>query len=198
MYRAFIATVFPDQCASCGLPGSGLCEGCFSGGGALTFDLTTLRVHALGSYDGALRRAVLALKDGRRDVAAALAALLAARVPAGATLVPVRTTAARRRIRGIDGVEYVARSIAERADVRVCSALACVGADAQRGRSRAQRVEARDRFWCEARLVAGAGVVLVDDVCTTGTTLEDCAGALRRAGARVSQAFVVAAAKREG
>jgi predicted amidophosphoribosyltransferase len=37
-------------------------------------------------------------------------------------------------------------------------------------------------------------VTLVDDVCTTGTTLEDCAATLRAAGAIVSQALVIAVA----
>ncbi|MGB6986769.1 MAG: phosphoribosyltransferase family protein, partial [Candidatus Aquilonibacter sp.] len=66
--------------------------------------------------------------------------------------------------------------------------------DAQRGRSRGDRLAARGRVWCDAGLVRGRSVTLIDDVCTTGTTLEDCAAALRAAGAVVSQALVIAIA----
>ncbi|HTV92743.1 MAG TPA: ComF family protein [Verrucomicrobiae bacterium] len=198
MFHAIVDAFFPPQCAGCNAVGTGLCARCFP------FDeppllrvLPTLRVYALGEYRGALRRAVLALKDGRRDVARALGERLAALISAPMLLVPVRTTATRRRVRGIDGVEYVARVATRRTGATVACALDPIGRDAQRGRSRSQRLSARNRFWCDGGLVAGRAVTLIDDVCTTGTTLEDCAAALRGAGAIVSQALVVAVANDE-
>ncbi|HUA09203.1 MAG TPA: phosphoribosyltransferase family protein [Candidatus Acidoferrales bacterium] len=198
MLHALLDLVFPPQCAACNATGNGLCLRCVSPDAPpLVRVLPTLRAYALGAYAGALRRAVLALKDGRRDVALALGERLAAMASAPMLLVPVRTTAARRRVRGIDGVEYMARVAARRTGATVCSALEPVRGDAQRGRSRAERLAARERFWCDARLVRGRSVTLVDDVCTTGTTLEDCAAALRGAGAVVSQALVIAVANDE-
>ena len=137
MFHALLDAIFPPQCAGCSAIGIGLCERC------LPFDeppllrvLPTLRVYALGDYRGALRRAVLALKDGRRDVAQALGERLAAMISAPMLLVPVRTTRARRRVRGIDGVEYVARIAARRTGASVACALEPIRGDAQRGRSR--------------------------------------------------------------
>ena len=157
--------------------------------------LPTLRVTASGFYEGALRSAVLALKDGRRDVADALAQRLAPFLEAGALLVPVPTTAKRRRVRGIDGVELIARRAAQASGARVAAALVQRAGDTQRGRSRAARLTAVGRFECVPGAVAAHRVILVDDVCTTGATLRDCAAALRAAGGRVEQAVVVAVTK---
>jgi predicted amidophosphoribosyltransferase len=198
MFHALLDAIFPPQCAGCNTSGSGLCERCFSPDEPpLLRMLPTLRVYALGEYHGPLRSAVLALKDGRRDVARALGERLAAMISAPMLLVPVRTTRTRRHVRGIDGVEYIARVAARRTGATVACALEPIRGDAQRGRSRSQRLSARNRFWCDAGLVAGRSVTLVDDVCTTGTTLEDCAAALRSGGAIVSQALVVAVANDE-
>jgi predicted amidophosphoribosyltransferase len=181
-WRALLDFVFPAQCASCNAIGAGLCNACRPDGKAVAVYLPSLRVAAVAAYEGSLRAAVLALKDGRRDVAEALGRITAPLVPSGATLVPVPTTVKRRRVRGLDGVALVAL------DQR--------SGDAQRGRSRVQRLAAQGRFACNAAGVAGRRVTLFDDVCTTGSTLRDCADAIREAGGVVDDAIVVAVAKR--
>jgi predicted amidophosphoribosyltransferase len=186
--------LFPPQCAACNVPGSGFCETCARSVPILV-NFPMLRVRALGAYDGALRAAVLALKDGRRDVAEALGRNVARLVDAGSVLVPIPTTARRRRVRGLDGVALVARFAAERANGHVVCALEQRAGDAQRGRSRSERLAARGRFACDPAGVAARRITLVDDVCTTGSTLRDCANAVREAGGLVEDAVVVAVTK---
>jgi predicted amidophosphoribosyltransferase len=194
-WRDILDLVFPAQCAGCNAIGRGLCEACAPSSRPIHIRLHLLRVRALGIYEETLRSAVLALKDGRCDVAEALGALLAQVVEPGVTLVPVPTTAARRRARGIDGVVLMAQVAGRIAGVPVADVLRQQAGDTQRGRSRVERLSARHRFVCLALPSTSLRVILVDDVCTTGATLEDCAAAVRAAGGLVQGALVVAAAK---
>jgi predicted amidophosphoribosyltransferase len=156
--------------------------------------LEALPVVAYGAYEGTLRSAVLALKDGRRDVAEALGERLALLIGHSTQLVPVPTTAKRRRARGMDGVAVIAAEAARRAGASLTEALVQHAGDAQRGRTRGERLQARNRFCC-AHAFEGHSVTLIDDVCTTGATLSDCARAIEAAGGRVEGAVVVAATK---
>ena len=114
VWRAVLDFVFPAQCAACNALGSGLCGIC------VPPDATPIRarvrsvpVVAHGWYEDALRAAILAVKDGRRDVAETLGERVAPLIAPDALLVPVPTTAKRRRIRGMDGVALVAERAAE-------------------------------------------------------------------------------------
>jgi predicted amidophosphoribosyltransferase len=188
--------VFPAQCAACNALGSGLCSICLPPAKLpMRLRVFCVSVTAYGWYEGALRAAILALKDGRRDVAEALGERVAPLVERGALLVPVPTSAKRLRVRGIDGVALVADRAATLAGARVVPVLKQRGGGPQRGKNRDQRLAARGRFVCDAGAIAGTRVVLVDDVCTTGATLEDCVRAVTAAGGVVSGAVVVAATK---
>jgi len=174
--------------------GSALCGSCAPPFAAFTVAHPLLHVIATGWYEDALRSAVLALKDGRRDVAEALGARIAPAIAFGSLLVPVPTTRARLRTRGVDGVALVASTAACFSNATVLRTLEHCGGDMQRGRSRDERLAARDRFRARDAL-QGRACTLVDDVCTTGATLSDCALAIRRAGGTVTGAVVVAATK---
>ncbi len=156
-WRQLLDLLFPPQCASCNALGSGLCSSCAPSGETIRVRFPGLAVTALGAYEDGLRAAVLALKDGRRDVAEALGAAVAPLVAPRALLVPIPTTARRRRVRGMDGVAVVAAHAASIAGGGVIAALTQRLGDAQRGRSRTERLAARGRFACRRRASPGRG-----------------------------------------
>jgi ComF family protein len=143
------------------------------------------------AYEGVARDAMHALKfHAARPLATVMAAQIAANAPPallapGAALVAVPAHPGRRRRRGFDPAELLARALARRSGLPLVAALRRSGAPATRqlGASRELR-RAPGRLGFSARGPAPPTVVLIDDVHTTGATLGDCARALRAGGAR--------------
>jgi ComF family protein len=157
---------------------------------------------AAGAYDGSLRAIVHALKyEGRRSLAKPLAALMRSRcgrlLADADCLVPVPLHPSRRRARGFNQALDLARWLASDR-VPVCQALRRVRATpTQTGLPAAQRHRnMRDAFGYSRRALPlpGSVVVLVDDVSTTGATLEACAKVLRELGAGEIRAVTAARA----
>jgi ComF family protein len=155
------------------------------------------RARAIGAYDGALRAIVHALKyEGRRSLARPIGRLMRERgadVLAGAAaVVPVPLHPSRRRHRGFNQAADLARRIG----LPVVPALRRVRATAtQTGLPAGQRHRnMRDAFAVTraAASLSGAVVVLVDDVSTTGATLEACARTLKQAGVAEVRALTAA------
>ncbi|MEQ7128864.1 phosphoribosyltransferase family protein [Actinopolymorpha sp. B11F2] len=181
-------------------------------------------VWAVSAYDGVARSALLAHKErGRTSLAAPLGAALAGALSAAAALpapvptslpvliVPVPSGRAAVRTRGHDPLLRIVRRATGPGWLsglygrgpRVCRALEVVRTVADQGRldAASRRANLAGAFEVKQRfrsVVAGRCVILVDDVVTTGTTLVEAANALRRAGAKVRSAAVVAATQRRG
>lgn len=151
-------------------------------------------VPALFSYEGTGATVVQALKfrDGRRLVGP-LADGLCGLVPPGPVhlISWIPTSARRRRRRGFDQAELLARALARRLEVPCRPVLRRVAGPAQTGRTRAER--SGNVAFVPARHRAPPGrVVVVDDVCTTGATIRCAADTIARSG-RHDPAFVVVA-----
>jgi len=106
-------------------------------------------------------------------------------------VVPVPLHRRRRRARGFNQAEDLARHL----DRPVLLALRRVRATVSQTDLPAARRHAnvRNAFAVRRRCdVGGLRIVIVDDVCTTGATLEACARALRDGGARAVSALTAA------
>lgn len=196
------AVLLPVDCAGCGAEDRSLCSRCASGLVAEpTMRMTTggLPVVTALSYEGAVRRIILAFKEQHRtDVATALSAPLATAIrrclAAGpAELVAVPTSRAAYRRRGYDPVALLLR----RAGAPPLRVLDSLGTTASQKTLDAAGRAANLRGAFAARgSLAGRRLLLVDDVLTTGATLDEAAQALRAAGGEVVGAATLAFTKR--
>jgi predicted amidophosphoribosyltransferase len=147
-------------------------------------------------FEGVARRVVHGLKFGRRLSLARVAAEAMLRgLPTGGSpdaVVPVPPGPWRWRWRGFDPAEEIGIAVAELAGVPFEPCLRRRRGGRQVGRRRWQRLVDPPRVWSVA--AAPRSVLLVDDVWTTGATLEACAQALRAAGSRRVVALTLARA----
>jgi ComF family protein len=153
------------------------------------------------AFDGPIRRAMARLKyEGAWRLAdplseAASPALrrlveLSGTVP----LVPVPVHRERRRERGYNQAELIARALGSAVDVPVLDLLERVRPTTKQHRlDRAARLaNLRDAFIVRAVRSVPSSLIVVDDIVTTTATLEACASVLRSAGVRDVYGFALA------
>ncbi len=100
----------------------------------------------------------------------------------------------RRFSRGFNQAEKLGRSVGERCNIPFVSLLRKVrSTGSQVGRGRGERVKAvHNAFKVRKGVEVPLHVIIVDDICTTGGTLDACAAALKKAGVRRVEGLVVA------
>lgn len=220
--RTFLDWILPPRCGGCGALGAWLCAHCLDRiqplrepicahcgreletrgeGCTCRRRLPTLdAIRSAAAYEGSLEHAIHRLKyQGRRPLAHALAGLLVERfepfLPAGAVLQPVPLHRRRQRERGFNQSQLLADELCRAWTVgRAAGRLVRYRETrSQVGLDRAQRRRnVADAFcWLGPRL-DGEPVLLLDDVITTGATVEGCARALREAGSGPVRALSLA------
>jgi len=220
--RAALDMLYPPRCVLCGRSEAFLCASCRDGlpradglrcercwlplrgrSECATCLKTPLAMSALRSvfrYEEGVQRLVRELKFGGHSclaepLAIELEAALREWAPPADAIVPVPLTASHLRRRGFNQTALLARRLGRATGVPVVEALA------RRGKAVAQFGSTKEERWRNVQgvfevrpgvVVAGQRLLVIDDVATTGATLDACARALLAAGAVKVRALTVA------
>ena len=203
--------VFPPRCAGCRSRGALFCAACrarcrFVPASANREQHLRLNspflVSTAGAYifEGALREAVHKLKYNRGKRMAVplgdlLSQYLAAHPIAVDAIVPVPLHSDRLRMRGYNQAELLAQRLAQQSTLPLYAAqLVRVRHTSQQADlNRAQRREnVQSAFVWQSSTPPPGRILVIDDVLTTGATVEAAAQALHAAGAREVHALALA------
>jgi predicted amidophosphoribosyltransferase len=176
--------IVPPLCERCGCPTAWPLQRCAECAGRR---LAFLRARAAVEYDGPVRRVVASWKErGLRRLAGWAATVMADAVPRPevSVLAHVPGDPGRRLERGHHAAERLARELAGAWDLPFEHLLQRdAGSRRQRGLSRPERRRNVAGAFSTAGAVP-AQVCLVDDVYTTGATVNAAASTLRKAGTK--------------
>lgn len=209
----------PHECLGCSAEGALLCsdcvrylipakQGCYhcyriteegrTCIGCLPYsDLYAVRVAT--AYKAIAKDLIWHLKfNGTQAAASEMAQRLAAFVPnlPEYVIVPIPTATSRVRQRGYDQANLIARELAKKTKTPYAPALRRSGQTNQRGSNRDQRTSQLENAYrvTHATQIKGKHVLLIDDVLTTGSTLEAAAKVMKAAGAKRVTGLVFARA----
>lgn len=147
-------------------------------------------------YSGVAKELISLLKFQRvkaaADPTAGYLTLVLPKLPVNTLVVPVPTANKRIRMRGYDQSELIAKKFARKRGLRCQSLLRRAKSTRQVGSGRKQRfAQLQDAFTVRQK-VTDRPILLIDDVLTTGATLESAAGCLAKAGASHVDAAIFA------
>ncbi len=186
---AAIPLIEPPYCPTCGYPGAAHPSACSQ---CRRFPLTSLdAICSAAMFDeGALRTLIHKFKyEYMRILGKSLAPLLAACYTINQMnakiIVPVPLHKSRQKFRGYNQSAVLAKTLSGIIGVPVDTTTLF----RHRKTKTQMELNATDRqanvagaFKCASDALAGKSVLLIDDVCTTGATLDACASALKKSG----------------
>lgn len=216
LLNRIIQLISQPECSVCGKPGQHVCNNCWQGSvpirrpacfwcNSLTVDGKTCVICARKTFvkgctipfrlDGIVKDSIHSLKySGDRDMAVVLANKVSPYLPTGQfdciSFVP--STGRSQRKRGYNQAKLLAKHLSLANNIPLESHLLRIDHTDQIGLGRAQRLSSVEGNFISTNKVAGKSVLLVDDVITTGATINECARTLKAAGAKSVWGIAVA------
>ncbi len=214
----FLDVIAPYNCVNCGHEGSLLCRNCqldtcdtlpsrcycckkltqdFAVCEKCRRNSSLKRVWVRSEYNEVAKKLIYSTKfKSAREGSGVIAVLMTEELPvfpAGTTVVHIPSAAERKRQRGYDHAEYIARKLAHNSNLNFQKILGRHGNARQVGATREVRLkQLQGAFYVINSNINDKHILLVDDIVTTGGTLEAAAKALRQAGAKQVDAVVFA------
>lgn len=180
--------IVPPVCSRCGRPESsgGLCPSCWNAPPSID------GIRSVFRFEGIVRKAIhhlkyYDLKTISKDLAKILYDYITYNKLEYEVIIPVPLHKKRLRHRGYNQSLLIARELGKLANNDVLTDVLFrvkEGVSQARTTGVQQRVKnVKDAFSCNEHSIKNCKVILIDDVCTSGATLESCARALKAAGA---------------
>jgi len=205
--------VLPYNCRGCGKVGKSLCECCKKHiiGNSMSIQTADLdEMYAAGMREGVLKDLVVEYKyQSRRGFAMTLAEILEGALPLDlkerlvrgrAIVVPLPTIHRHIRERGFDHTAKMAKALARRLGLEYLPLLKRVNKTVQVGASSEERKRQAGEAYCVAKtfLPCNTPILLVDDIWTTGASMEAAAQKIRQADFKSVSGVVVAMGLKSG
>jgi competence protein ComFC len=187
----------PPICQRCGKPeaSANLCSSCWA------TESNTDLIRSAFIFNGSIRAAIYELKyNNIWAIAEVLGELMADYYIQnnidGDVLCPVPVHKKRMSQRGFNQSQLLAQVISDRIHIPIKS-NALIRTRHTHSQTKAENVYARKKnvenvFECKDTSITDKSVVLIDDVCTSGATIDSCALALKMAGAKKVIGFTLA------
>lgn len=218
IFDKFIGTLAPHRCILCEREGFTVCPSCSYAElsphvpdcflcARASRDFATCRsckrstpIKALLSatyLDDKSKKIIYELKFGRnisvsREIAKIMNDFLP-RLPEDTVITYVPTSSTRIRNRGYDHSRLIAKELAKLRKLEFRKTLIKKNQSRQVGSSKKQRkIQANDSYQAMSKNVDQKPIVIVDDIATTGATLEACTKILRNAGHKYVKCLVFA------
>lgn len=199
-----LAILAPNDCLGCSAEGKLVCKECIIALPVVetkTLDSPYISsVTSVTSYKSTAKELLWKLKSsGAQEAANIMAECMVKLLPRDQKfiIVPIPTASSRVRQRGYDQAKLIARQIARKARLPYLNCLVRSGYAHQVGAGREQRLRQLETAFRvkNTELIKDSKIILVDDVVTTGASLEIAAKVLMEAGTNDITAVTFAQAR---
>lgn len=200
MISSLVSFLFPPQCLGCRKNGVSLCDRCIQ---LVRKSLTAPHSYIVSAFDfkdPLIKRAIHAVKYyHRRDLVPPLSLVLAdelKKIPLENTvLIPVPMHPLRKLLRGYNQAELIARELAKMLELPVDTSLVTKIKNGKRQatiKHRKERLKNQHGAFALKGDAQSGTYLLIDDVTTTGATLEELRSLLIQHGAKTVRAATLA------